>query len=280
MNLVGLDTVHAFLLDLDGVLHRGKERLPGAVELLDAFHATDTPFQVMTNNATSTPEQVAARLNGMGIAVAREDVFSSALATAGWLRQRYPAYNRVLCVGETGLRVALEDGGYDLVDRHDEAELVVAGLDRAITYARLAEAALAINAGCPFVASNPDRSIPTERGIEPGAGAIQAFLAASTGVAPVVIGKPETAFFSLAIERLGCSPDETVMVGDRYDTDILGGARAGIRTMAVLTGISTAEDLAAAEFPPTWMFADLVELLAAWSDARRRHRNPFSVPIR
>lgn len=269
MNNNGLDTVGAFLLDLDGVLHRGKERLSGAVEFIDVLHATETPFLVMTNNATSTPEQVAARLTAMGIAVVRADVFSSALATADWLRQHYPTFSRVLCVGETGLRVALEDGGFELVDRHDAAELVVAGLDRTATYARLAEAALAINAGCPFVATNPDRSIPTERGIEPGAGAIQAFLKACTGVAPVVIGKPETAFFSLAIDRLGSAPENTVMVGDRYDTDILGGARAGIRTMAVLTGISTAEELAAADPPPTWVFADLVELLAAWSGSLR-----------
>ena len=264
MSHTGLDTVHAFLLDLDGVLHRGKERLPGAVELVDTLLATRTPFLVMTNNATSTPDQVAARLNGMGIAVDREQVYSSAMATTGWLQQRYPAGSRVLYVGETGLRSALEEGGFALVDSHKDAEVVVAALDRSATYARLAEATLAINVGCPFVATNPDRNIPTERGIEPGAGAIQALLEASTGVAPIVIGKPKTAFFELAIERLGCAPDETVMVGDRYDTDILGGARAGIRTVAVLTGISTAEELAAADPSPTWVFADLVELLAAW----------------
>lgn len=269
MSYNGLDTVGAFLLDLDGVLHRGKERLPGAVEFIDALHTTGTPFLVMTNNATSTPEQVAGRLCNMGVAVTPADVYSSALATVGWLQQRYPAGSRVLYVGEAGLQIALAGGGFELVDSHRDAEVVVTGLDRTITYARLAEAALAINAGCPFVATNPDRSIPTERGIEPGAGAIQAFLAASTGVAPVVIGKPETAFFALAIDRLAATPDETVMVGDRYDTDILGGARAGIRTMAVLTGISTAEELAVADHPPTWVFADLVELLAAWSDARR-----------
>lgn len=267
MSSPGLDTVRAFLLDLDGVLYRGSQRLPGAVELVDALRAASIPFLVMTNNATSTPDQVAARLNAMGIAVDRQQVFSSAMATTAWLRQRYPAGSRVLYVGETGLRTALADGGLRLVDSHQQAEVVVAALDRTVTYARLAEATLAINAGCPFVATNPDRNIPTERGVEPGAGAIQALLEASTGVAPVVIGKPQTAFFELAMERLGCTPQETVMVGDRYDTDILGGARAGIRTMAVLTGISTAEELAAADFPPTWVFADLVELLAAWSAA-------------
>ena len=268
MSVTGLDTARAFLIDLDGVLHRGKERLPGAVEFIDALNATSTPFLVMTNNATSTPDQVAARLNGMGVAVDRGQIYSSALATVGWLRQRYPAGSRALFVGELGLKTALEEGGFELVDRHSDAEVVVAALDRSVTYARLAEAALAINAGCRFVATNPDRTIPTERGIEPGAGAIQAFLETSTGVAPVVIGKPQTAFFELAMERLGCPPEQTVMVGDRYDTDILGGARAGIHTMAVLTGISTAEELAAADPAPTWVFADLVELLAAWTDAR------------
>lgn len=260
----------AFLIDLDGVLHRGKERLPGAVEFIAALHETGAPFLVMTNNATSTPDQVADRLQGMGIEVRREQVYTSALATASWLRQRHPTVRRVLAVGETGLRSALEEAGFALVDRHADAEAVVVGLDRTVTYARLAEATLAINAGCPFVASNPDRSIPTERGIEPGAGALQALLQAATGVAPLVIGKPQTAFFDLAMARLACLPQHTVMVGDRYDTDILGGYRAGVRTAAVLTGISTADELAAADPPPTWIFADLTELLAAWLDARRQ----------
>lgn len=267
-----LANARAFLIDLDGVLHRGQERLPGAVEFIDALLAAGAPFLVMTNNATSTPDQVASRLQRMGIAVGRERVYSSALATAGWLLQRFPAGSRVLPVGEAGLREALQEAGFALVDRHQDAQAVVAGLDRAITYARLAEAALAINAGCPFIATNPDRSIPTERGIEPGAGAIQALLEAATGVAPLVIGKPQTAFFELALARLASPPEEAVMVGDRYDTDILGGQRAGVRTAAVLTGISTAEELAAADPPPTWVFADLVELLAAWRAAR--HESP------
>ncbi len=129
-----LDTVGAFLLDLDGVLLRGMEPLPGAAEFIDILHATGTPFLVMTNNATSTPEQVAGRLNGMGVAVRPEDVYSSALATVGWLRQRYPAGSRVLYVGEAGIRIALAGGGFELVDSHRDAEVVVTALDRTITY--------------------------------------------------------------------------------------------------------------------------------------------------
>ena len=267
-SVAGLETVDAFLLDLDGVLHRGEERLPGAVEFIDALNSTQTPFLVLTNNATRTPEQVAGKLNGMGVRVGSNQVFSSAQATARWLRMRFAAGSRVLVIGEGGILTALEEAGYQIVSDHRETDVVVTALDRTITYERLAEAALAINSGCPFVATNPDASIPTERGIEPGAGAIQAFLQTSTGVVPTVIGKPQTEVFRLALESLGTDVSGAVMVGDRYGTDILGGYRAGLRTAAVLTGISTAEELATADPAPTWVFGDLAGLLAAWSNAR------------
>ncbi len=259
-----LATARAFLLDGDGVLYRGSQPLPGAHAFISALAAAGIPYLLLTNNATRTPEQVAEQLAQLAIPIGPQQIFTSAQATASWLRGRYPERHHVLAVGERGLRQALAEAGFTLVDDHRQAELVVAGLDRTLTYAKLAEATLAIGRGCPFVGSNPDRSIPTERGIEPGAGAVLAFLEAATGVTPPVIGKPQPAFFHQALARLGVDAADAVMVGDRYETDILGGAHAGLRTAAVLTGISTAEEFAAADPPPTWVFADLTELLAAW----------------
>jgi 4-nitrophenyl phosphatase len=259
-----LSTARAFLLDGDGVLYRGAEPLPGARAFIDALNARGTPYLLLTNNATRTPQQLAAKMLPMQIAIDADHIFTAAQATTLWLQARYPAGAAVLAVGEDGLRVALSEGGFRLVEDYQQAELVVAGLDRTITYARLAEAALAIGRGCPFIATNPDKSIPTERGIEPGAGALIAFLQAATGVTPPMIGKPEAAFFHQAMSSLGVQPEETVMVGDRYETDILGAHNAGIRSAAVLTGISSAAEFAAAEPPPTWVFEDLTSLLPAW----------------
>lgn len=263
-----LSSIRAFLLDGDGVLYRGPKPLPGAAAFIAALNATATPYLLLTNNASRTPEQLAAEVATIGIALDADHVFTSAQATALWVQAHYPPTTRVLLIGEAGLAQALQQAGFPPVEDHRAAELVVVGLDRRATYARLAEAALAIGRGCPFIASNPDRSIPTERGIEPGAGALVALLEATTNVAPVMIGKPEPAFFHQALTRLGVAAEDAVMVGDRYETDILGGNRAGLRTVAVLTGISSAAEFAAADPPPTWVLDDLQALLEAWKGNR------------
>lgn len=262
-----LATARAFLLDGDGVLYRGKQRLPGARRFIAALNETRTPFLLLTNNATLTPQQVSDKLARMDIAVQPCEIFTSAQATAGYLRSTHGSACRVLVVGMIGLETALTDAGYAIVEDHREAELVVAGLDRSLTYEKLAQAALAIRRGCPFIGTNPDRSFPSERGVEPGAGAVLALLEASTDVEPVIIGKPQPGIFRQALARIGTRPQDTVMVGDRYETDILGGDNVGLRTAAVLTGITTAEEFAVAVPPPTWVFPGLDELLLAWQGA-------------
>lgn len=263
-----LSSASAFLLDGDGVLYRGNRRLPGARQFIEALRSSQTPFLLLTNNATRTPEQVAEKLDRMDIAVEASQIFTSALATAGYLRAHYPAGSRVLVVGMEGLQIALAQAGCALVEDHRQADLVVAALDRDLTYGKLAEAALAIRRGCPFIGTNPDRSFPSERGDEPGAGAILALLQAATDVAPLIIGKPQPGIFQQALESLGADAEHTAMVGDRYETDILGGHRAGLPTAAVLTGITSAEEFAAADPPPTWIFPDLLSLLEAWRPER------------
>ncbi|MFZ2486824.1 MAG: HAD-IIA family hydrolase [Anaerolineae bacterium] len=259
-----LRSARAFLLDGDGVLYRGQQALPGAQSFIATLNTSATPYLLLTNNASRTPQQLADAMAEVGIGMDADHIFTSAQATALWLQSRYPAGTLILPVGESGLLVALEEAGFRLSGDYRAAELVVVGLDRQANYTSLAAAALAIGRGCPFIATNPDRSIPTERGVEPGAGALAAFLQATTEVVPVVIGKPEPDFFHQALRKLNIAAADAVMVGDRYETDILGGSQAGLRTAAVLTGISSAAEFAAADPAPTWVFAGLPELLAAW----------------
>lgn len=263
-NRQSLSSARAFLLDGDGVLYRGPQRLSGARRFIAALNDSDTPFLLLTNNATRTPEQVSRKLAVMDINIRPEQIFTSAQATAGWLLHRYPAGSRIFCVGEAGLKNALTEAGFPLEADYQQAEIVVAALTRELTYQQLADATLAIRRGCPFIGTNPDRSFPSERGVEPGAGAVLALLETASDVKPIIIGKPQPGIFHQALERIGVSADETVMVGDRYETDILGGANAGLRSAAVLTGISSAEEFAAANPPATWVFPGLEELLAAW----------------
>jgi 4-nitrophenyl phosphatase len=251
-------------MDGDGTLYAGRQPLPGAGEFIAAIQEAGVPYLLLTNNATRTPEQLAQGMAEIGLPMGAEHIFTSAQATATWLARHYALSSRILVVGEVGLRTELAGAGFPLVDDYRQADLVVAGLDRQATYARLAEATLAIRRGCPFIATNPDRSIPTERGIEPGAGAVLAFLEAASDVTPTLIGKPQPDFFLQALDRVGVAAGETVMIGDRYETDILGGYRTGMCTAAVLTGVTTAEAFARANPPATWVFRDMAELLASW----------------
>jgi 4-nitrophenyl phosphatase len=259
-----LNGLHAFLLDMDGVLYEGDAVLPGAVSFVTHLQESGMPFLMLTNNAVRTPGQYVTKLARMGMAVAEDRIFTSALATADYLAGIAPGA-RVLVVGQDGLLDALRARGLVLVTRaDDQPTYVVAGLDMTLTYDKLREATWAIRRGATFIASNPDVTYPTERGEAPGAGAVVAALQAASGVQPRVIGKPELGIFSQALARLGTTAQETAMVGDRMETDIVGGARAGVRTILVLTGVTREADLPTLAVQPDWVFPDLAALDAAW----------------
>ncbi|MBX7233531.1 MAG: HAD-IIA family hydrolase [Caldilineales bacterium] len=254
--------LRGWLIDMDGVIYRGDEPTPGAAEFVAALQQGDYHFLFVTNNATKTPAQYVQKLAQMAIFVSEEDVFTSPLATAAYLLAHYPPPRRVLVVGGEGIRRAVDEAGYERVGRAEEAQVVIAGLDQQVTYAQLAEASLAIDAGCPFIATNPDLNVPSERGNMPGAGALLAFLEASSGKKPVVIGKPGLGIFTEALARLGVRAEDTVMLGDRLETDILGGHRAGLRTLCTLTGIASQSEAEAYNPRPDWIIPDLTALLA------------------
>jgi 4-nitrophenyl phosphatase len=260
-----LRTLRHLIIDMDGVLYRGNEVISGTGEFVGFLRRQGIGFILATNNSTRTPQQFVGKLARMGVTVHADEVLTSAMATAGYLADIAPPGARVFVVGQDGLRTALREAGFTLVE--DTAEYVVAGMDFNICYERLAQATLLIRAGARFVGTNPDRTFPSERGIVPGAGSLLAFLEAASGVTPTVIGKPETTMLEQALARLGAHRATTAVLGDRLETDILAGRRAGLLTLLVLSGVTDCKLLAASEIQPDLVFRDIAHLHATWQEA-------------
>ncbi len=254
-----LSNLTHLIIDMDGVLYRGRAAIPGAGDFIESLRARGIGFVLATNNSTRTPQQYVDKLAGMGVTVYPHEVLTSALATADYLRGVAPPGARVFIVGQDGLRAALQEAGFTLVE--EGAEYVIVGMDDAVCYDRLAEATLQIRAGAQFIGTNPDKTFPSERGIVPGNGASLAFLEAATGVAPTVIGKPERAMIEQALARLGAEAATTAIIGDRLETDILAGRRNGLHTILVLSGITDREMLAASDVQPDWVFESVAGLV-------------------
>jgi 4-nitrophenyl phosphatase len=259
-----LRQVQNLIIDMDGVLYRGSEAIPGTDSFVRFLRERGISFVLATNNSTRTPRQYVDKLAAMGVTVHCSEVLTSAQATAGYLAGIAPPGTRVFVVGQDGLWAALSEVGFDLVE--DEAEYVVVGMDFAVGYERLAQATLLIRAGARFVGTNPDRTFPSERGIVPGAGALLAFLEAATDVTPTVIGKPGTTMMEQSLIRMGAQPDTTAMLGDRLETDILAGQRAGLVTLLVLSGVTDRTLLGKSEIQPDLVFRDVEHLHAVWEE--------------
>jgi glycerol 3-phosphatase-2 len=250
------------LLDLDGVVYRGEQPVPRAPEALAAARKLGMRLAFVTNNALRPPEQVARRIQAAGVDANASDIATSAQAAARMLAEQLPKGSRVLVAGGEGLRLAVEERGMVPVKGADDDPVaVVSGYDPELDYPRLAEAALAIRHGALWIASNTDATVPTERGLLPGNGALVAFLAAATDATPQVAGKPERALHEESIAR--SHSKHPLVVGDRLDTDIEGANRAGASSLLVLTGVATLADLigAGAVHRPTFLAQDLDGLL-------------------
>jgi 4-nitrophenyl phosphatase len=252
-------------VDLDGVVYEGDRPLPGAAEFFVFLRARRIPFLLTTNNSTLRPAQYVAKLAAMWIEVAEDEVLGSAGATAQYLVRTARPGARVYVIGEEGLRSAIVEAGFEPDDR--DADYVVVGLDRQLTYDKLTRAVRLVRAGATFIGSNPDTTLPMPDGIIPGAGAFHAAIHAATGVRPLVIGKPEPTMLLMGTEQLGCRPGEAAIIGDRLDTDIVGGSRAGLRTILVLTGVSKAADVEQSSLKPDAIYEDLPTLQAALDSA-------------
>ncbi|WP_018635776.1 HAD hydrolase-like protein [Parafrankia elaeagni] len=250
------------LLDLDGVVNRGERAVPHAAAAIEAAGRDGMRSVYVTNNALRTPETVAERLTGFGVPATAAEVVTSAQAAAHVLAQRLPAGAAVLVAGGAGLWEAVRAEGLSPTSSADDRPAaVVQGFDPEMTYARLVEAVLAVRAGAWWVASNTDLTVPTERGLAPGNGALVAFVRAATEAEPVVTGKPELAMHAESVRRSGAR--EPIIVGDRLDTDIEAGSRSGTPTLLVFTGVTGPAELLAAppRHRPTFLAADLRGLL-------------------
>lgn len=249
-------TYKGYLIDLDGTTYFGKQRIPTAEQFIHQLIERHIPFLFVTNNATRTPQEVAEILKTeYDLPVTEEFVYTSSLALIDYLKEHYAGAS-VYLVAEESLNRFLKSAGINVVQQ-PTADVVVQALDRHATYDSLAMAANCIRNGADFLVTNTDRSIPTEKGIMPSSGAITAFLSYTTGVEPIVMGKPYAPIVQGSLKRLQLLPEEVLVIGDNYETDIRSGIDHGIDTLLVLTGVTQAKDISCLPKKPTYVLEDL-----------------------
>lgn len=252
-----MDGIKNYLIDMDGVILRGTRLIPGAVEFLQRLRAQEIPFLILTNNSLYTQRDLQMRLASMGLEVPVEAIFTSALATAQFLHAQRPA-GRAYAIGESGLTTALHDIGYVLTDQ--DPEYVVLGETTAYSFDRITRAVRFVTDGARFIATNPDVMGPGEGGIVPATGAVAALISAATGVKPYYVGKPNPLMMRTALHTLSAHSEESVMIGDRMDTDIVAGTESGLRTILVLTGVTTREQVERFPYRPTWVRESIADV--------------------
>lgn len=238
-----------YLIDLDGTMYKGSERIEAASDFVKRLREKKIPYLFVTNNSSRTPAQVAEKLCGFDIPASEEQVFTTSQATANYIFERKQDAS-VYVIGEEGIRAALEEKGFQYAG--ENADYVVVGIDRELTYEKLAVACLAVRNGAIFISTNADIALPTERGFMPGNGSITSVVSVSTQTSPIFIGKPESIIIEQALMVLGTRKEDTLMVGDYYDTDILAGINAGMDTLLVHTGVTTKEMLSGYGQKPTY----------------------------
>ncbi|MBM7661426.1 4-nitrophenyl phosphatase [Bacillus mesophilus] len=245
-----------YLIDLDGTMYRGKERILEACHFVQALHKKGIPYLFVTNNSSAAPSQVAEKLRKFEIPAEDHQVFTTSQATANYIYDQKSDAS-VYIVGEEGIRQAILERGLTLQEQNPD--YVVMGIDRGINYEKLALACLAVRNGATFISTNGDIAIPTERGLLPGNGSLTSVVAVSTEVQPIFIGKPERIIMEQALKAIGTDPNHTLMIGDNYRTDILAGINAGLDTLLVHTGVTTKEHLESIEKQPTYVINSLEE---------------------
>ena len=239
-----------YLMDMDGVLVRGKTAIPGAQEFIDALNTHSIHYLVLTNNPMYTPRDLAHRLQTAGLQVPSDRIFTSAIATARFLQRQRPN-GKAFVIGESGLTDAIHSTGYVMTET--QPDYVVLGETHGYNVAQITKAIRLIHDGARFVATNPDPSGPTEDGLVPACGAMAALIKEATGVAPFFVGKPNPYMTRSALNFLGAHSEETIMIGDRMDTDIVGAVSSGLDTALVLTGVTKREEISRFPYQPTYV---------------------------
>ncbi len=235
--------IKALILDMDGVIWRSDAPIGDLPEIFKRIETRGLKYVFATNNGTKTPEQYVTTLEKLGVHVSTQQVITSAQGLAHLLSHTFKRGTKVFMIGEDGISVALEEKGFEIlpVESAEEAQIVAMGIDREINFEKMREATLLVRRGVPFYATNPDKTFPTPRGEIPGAGAWISVITTATNVEPIYAGKPFPFMMELALERLGANKDETLVVGDRLETDIAAGQAVGCPCALVLSGVSTRE---------------------------------------
>ena len=251
--------IECWLTDMDGVLVHENQALPGAAELLQQWTDAGTPFLVLTNNSIFTPRDLSARLRSSGLNVPEERIWTSALATADFLKQQSPG-GTAFVIGEVGLTTALHEAGFIMTETNPD--YVVVGETRNYSFEAITKAIRLLLKGARFIVTNPDATGPSAEGPMPATGAIAALITKATGMEPYVVGKPNPMMFRSAMNRIGAHSENTGMIGDRMDTDIVAGIEAGLHTVLVLTGISDDSEIARYPFRPDEILDGVHQLLS------------------
>lgn len=251
------ETEKNYLIDMDGVLVTGGTPIPGANEFLARLKARGSRFLILTNNSRYTPGDLAFRLNSAGLEVAPECIFTSAMATARFLAAQRPR-GTAYVIGESGLTYAVHSAGYVITER--EPDYVVLGEAANYSLEQLTIATRLVAAGARFIATNPDPMGPAEGGIVPACGAVAALIEKATGVSAFFVGKPNPLMLRLALNSIGAHSENTVMVGDRMDTDIIGGVQTGMETVLVLSGITRAAEVERFPYRPTLIVESVADI--------------------
>ena len=248
----------SYLTDMDGVLHKEGSVIPGAKEFISTLRDEEIEFMVLTNNSMQTPRDLSAKLQRMGLDIEPERIWTSATATAKFLSQQADEASAYV-IGEAGLTTALHEIGWILTDA--DPDFVVLGETRTYSFEALTTASNLIRRGSRFIATNPDLTGPGPRGVVPATGSVAAMITAVTGMEPYYVGKPNPVMMRSALNNIGAHSDNTVMIGDRMDTDVKSGLEAGMRTVLVRSGISDDAEIARYPYRPTAVFDSVADLV-------------------
>jgi NagD protein len=250
--------IHSWLMDMDGVLVREEEPIPGAADFIARLRELEIPFLVLTNNSIYTARDLAARLRNIGIELPEDRIWTSALATARFLDDQRPGGSAYV-IGEAGLTTALHSTGYTLTERNPE--YVVLGETRTYSFERITQAIRLIAGGARFIATNPDATGPTLDGPLPATGSVAALISRATGVEPYFVGKPNPLMMRSALNAIDAHSETAAMIGDRMDTDVVSGLEAGMETILVLTGLTTGEEAERHPYRPSRIIDSIADLI-------------------
>jgi 4-nitrophenyl phosphatase len=264
-----LKDIKALMIDIDGTLLRGNDALPGLVDFFQFLNNQHIKFQIASNNATKTLESYLQKISAFGADLNIDNILTCSTVTALYLQEKYPK-GKVYMIGQSGLQQALTQAGIRIVERMDEpVDAVVVGGDYSLTYEKLKYACLHLQQGAEFIGTNPDLLYPTDEGLVPECGMTLVMLETATNIKPVIMGKPNHFMFELGMKKMGVKPHETAMLGDRLETDILGGQKAGMKTILVETGVDHTESVISKGIQPDLIVNNLNELVKSWAELLR-----------